>query len=148
MSEVNIDADLVRAGGGDLSRTDEKLVEMSNGCICCTLRDDLLAEVGRLAGDGRFDYLLIEGTGIAEPLPIAATFEFRDEDGFSLSDLARLDTMVTVVDAVNLSGITAHAIFCGNAARSPAKATSAHWSISWSSRSNSPTSWYLEIGVQ
>ena len=102
MSEVNIDADLVRAGGGDLSRTDEKLVEMSNGCICCTLRDDLLAEVGRLARDGRFDYLLIEGTGIAEPLPIAATFEFRDEDGFSLSDLARLDTMVTVVDAVNL----------------------------------------------
>lgn len=102
MSEVNIDADLVRSGGGDLSRTDEKLVEMSNGCICCTLRDDLLAEVGRLARDGRFDYLLIEGTGIAEPLPIAATFEFRDEDGFSLSDLARLDTMVTVVDAVNL----------------------------------------------
>ena len=102
MSEVNIDADLVRSGGGDLSRTDEKLVEMSNGCICCTLRDDLLAEVGRLARDGRFDYLLIEGTGIAEPLPIAATFEFRDEGGFSLSDLARLDTMVTVVDAVNL----------------------------------------------
>lgn len=102
MSEVNIDADLVRAGGGDLSRTDEKLVEMSNGCICCTLRDDLLAEVGRLARDGRFDYLLIEGTGIAEPLPIAATFEFRDEDGFALSDLARLDTMVTVVDALNL----------------------------------------------
>ncbi|WP_332694972.1 zinc metallochaperone GTPase ZigA [Bosea sp. (in: a-proteobacteria)] len=102
MSEVNIDADLVRAGGGDLSRTDEKLVEMSNGCICCTLRDDLLAEVRRLAGEGRFDTLLIEGTGIAEPLPIAATFEFRDEDGFSLSDVARLDTMVTVVDAVNL----------------------------------------------
>src|SRR6476620_8335683 len=76
MSEVNIDADLVREGGGKLSRTDEKLVEMSNGCICCTLRDDLLAEVRRLAGEGRFDYLLIEGTGIAEPLPIAATFEF------------------------------------------------------------------------
>ena len=102
MSEVNIDADLVRSGGGDLSRTDEKLVEMSNGCICCTLRDDLLAEVRRLAEAGRFDYLLIEGTGIAEPLPIAATFEFRDEDGASLSDVARLDTMVTVVDAVNL----------------------------------------------
>lgn len=102
MSEVNIDADLVRSGGGDLSRTDEKLVEMSNGCICCTLRDDLLAEVRRLAEEGRFDYLLIEGTGIAEPLPIAATFEFRDEDGASLSDVARLDTMVTVVDAVNL----------------------------------------------
>lgn len=102
MSEVNIDADLVREGGGKLSRTDEKLVEMSNGCICCTLRDDLLAEVRRLAEEGRFDYLLIEGTGIAEPLPIAATFEFRDEAGLSLSDVARLDTMVTVVDAVSL----------------------------------------------
>ncbi len=102
MSEVNIDADLVREGGGKLSRTDEQLVEMSNGCICCTLRDDLLAEVRRLAGERRFDYLLIEGTGIAEPLPIAATFAFRDEDGASLSDLARLDTMVTVVDAINL----------------------------------------------
>jgi G3E family GTPase len=101
MSEVNIDADLVREGGG-LSRTEEKLVEMSNGCICCTLRDDLLAEVRRLAAEGRFDYLLIEGTGIAEPLPIAATFEFRDENGLSLSDVARLDTMVTVVDAINL----------------------------------------------
>lgn len=102
MSEVNIDADLVREGGGKLSRTDEKLVEMSNGCICCTLRDDLLAEVRRLAEEGRFDYLLVEGTGIAEPLPIAATFEFRDEDGLSLSDVARLDTMVTVVDAASL----------------------------------------------
>ena len=102
MSEVNIDADLVRDGGGKLSRTDEKLVEMSNGCICCTLRDDLLAEVRRLAEEGRFDYLLIEGTGIAEPLPIAATFEFRDEEGLSLADVARLDTMVTVVDTVSL----------------------------------------------
>lgn len=102
MSEVNIDADLVREGGGDLSRTDEKLVEMTNGCICCTLRDDLLQEVHRLAAEGKFDYLLIESTGIAEPLPVAATFEFRDEDGNSLSDSARLDTMVTVVDAVNL----------------------------------------------
>lgn len=102
MSEVNIDADLVREGGGKLSRTDEKLVEMSNGCICCTLRDDLLAEVRRLADEGRFDYLLIEGTGIAEPLPVAATFEFRDEAGLSLSDVARLDTMVTVVDAGSL----------------------------------------------
>ncbi|MEM6486680.1 MAG: GTP-binding protein [Pseudomonadota bacterium] len=101
MSEVNIDADLVRADT-DLSRTDETLVEMSNGCICCTLRDDLLSEVRRLAGEGRFDYLLIESTGISEPLPVAATFEFRDEDGDSLSDVARLDTMVTVVDAVNL----------------------------------------------
>lgn len=101
MSEVNIDADLIREGV-DLSRAEEKLVEMTNGCICCTLRDDLLAEVRRLAAEGRFDYLLIESTGIAEPLPVAATFDFRDEDGESLSDVARLDTMVTVVDAINL----------------------------------------------
>ncbi len=101
MSEVNIDADLVQAGV-DLKRGEEKLVEMSNGCICCTLRDDLLTEVRRLAAEGRFDYLLIESTGISEPLPVAATFDFRDENGNSLSDLARLDTMVTVVDAVNL----------------------------------------------
>ena len=102
MSEVNIDADLVR-GGAELSRSEEKLVEMTNGCICCTLRDDLLSEVRRLATEGRFDYLLIESTGIAEPLPVAATFDFRDADGQSLSDVARLDTMVTVVDAVNLT---------------------------------------------
>lgn len=102
MSEVNIDADLVRDGGADLSQTDEKLVEMSNGCICCTLRDDLLIEVRRLAAENRFDYLLIESTGVSEPLPVAATFDFRDADGQSLSDVARLDTMVTVVDAVNL----------------------------------------------
>ncbi|MEM6748444.1 MAG: GTP-binding protein [Pseudomonadota bacterium] len=101
MSEVNIDADLVRAGS-ELSRTDETLVEMSNGCICCTLRDDLLAEVRRLAEEGRFDYLLIESTGISEPLPVAATFDFRTEEGDSLSDVARIDTMVTVVDSVNL----------------------------------------------
>ncbi|WP_162653756.1 GTP-binding protein [Lentilitoribacter sp. Alg239-R112] len=101
MSEVNIDADLVRADT-ELSRTDETLVEMSNGCICCTLRDDLLDEVRKLASEGRFDYLLIESTGISEPLPVAATFEFRDENGQSLSDVSRLDTMVTVVDAVNL----------------------------------------------
>lgn len=103
MSEVNIDADLVRAEGG-MSRTDETLVEMSNGCICCTLREDLLAEVRKLAEAGRFDYLLIESTGISEPLPVATTFEFTDESGVSLSDVARLDTMVTVVDAVNLLG--------------------------------------------
>ncbi|MGL3607943.1 zinc metallochaperone GTPase ZigA [Rhizobium sp. G187] len=102
MSEVNIDAALVRDGGANLSRTEEQLVEMTNGCICCTLRDDLLQEVRTLAADGRFDYLLIESTGIAEPLPVAATFDFRDEDGRSLSDVARLDTMVTVVDAANL----------------------------------------------
>ncbi len=102
MSEVNIDADLVRNGGADLSRTDEQLVEMTNGCICCTLRDDLLKEVRRLAMSGRFDYLLIESTGISEPLPVAATFDFRDEAGLSLGDVGRLDTMVTVVDAANL----------------------------------------------
>ena len=102
MSEVNIDASLVERGGANLSRTDETLVEMSNGCICCTLRDDLLSEVRRLAEERRFDYLLIESTGIAEPLPVATTFEFRDEAGASLSDVARLDTMVTVVDAAHL----------------------------------------------
>ncbi|KAF1711313.1 hypothetical protein CSC70_05215 [Pseudoxanthomonas kalamensis DSM 18571] len=98
MSEVNIDAALVRDGGAALSRTDEALVEFSNGCICCTLRDDLMQEVRRLADEGRFDYLLIESTGISEPMPVAATFAVRDEHGFSLSDVARLDTMVTVVD--------------------------------------------------
>ncbi len=102
MSEVNIDAELVAKGGANLSRTDETLVEMTNGCICCTLREDLLKEVRQLSADGRFDYLLIESTGIAEPLPVASTFEFREEDGRSLSDVARLDTMVTVVDAANL----------------------------------------------
>ena len=102
MSEVNIDADLVRAQGGALSRTEETLVEMTNGCICCTLRDDLLKEVRRLAELRRFDNLVIESTGISEPLPVATTFDFRDEAGRSLSDVARLDTMVTVVDAVNL----------------------------------------------
>ena len=102
MTEVNIDADLIRNGGANLSRTNETLVEMTNGCICCTLRDDLLKEVRTLAESERFDYLLIESTGIAEPLPVAATFDFRDEAGDSLSDVARLDTMVTVVDAANL----------------------------------------------
>ncbi len=101
MSEVNIDAALVERGGADLSRTEEKLVEMSNGCICCTLRDDLLAEVSRLAQEGRFDYLLIESTGISEPIPVAQTFTFKDENGISLSQVSRLDTMVTVVDAAS-----------------------------------------------
>ena len=91
MSEVNMDADLVRDGGANLSRTDEKLVEMTNGCICCTLRDDLLKEVRALADQGRFDHLLIESTGISEPLPIASTFAFRDEEGNSLSDEAQHD---------------------------------------------------------
>ncbi|MEN5264763.1 zinc metallochaperone GTPase ZigA [Stenotrophomonas sp. TWI587] len=101
MSEVNIDADLVRDGGAELSRTDEKLVEMSNGCICCTLREDLLVEVDRLARDGKFDQLVIESTGISEPLPVAETFTFEGEDGRSLGEVAQLDTMVTVVDAFN-----------------------------------------------
>lgn len=102
MSEVNIDAALVEKGGADLSRTEEKLVEMSNGCICCTLREDLLEQVRELAENGKFDYLLIESTGISEPLPVATTFDFRDEQGHSLSDVSQLDTMVTVVDAANL----------------------------------------------
>ena len=101
MSEVNVDAQLVKAGGASLSRVDEKLVEMQNGCICCTLREDLLIEVGKLAAEGRFDYLLVESTGISEPLPVAETFTFEDEAGKSLSEVARLDTMVTVVDAKN-----------------------------------------------
>jgi G3E family GTPase len=101
MSEVNIDRELIEKGGANLSRTEEALVEMTNGCICCTLRDDLLKEVSRLARDGRFDYLLVESTGISEPLPVAQTFVFEDEYGDSLSAVARLDTMVTVVDAQN-----------------------------------------------
>lgn len=102
MSEVNIDADLVRGGDAALARSQESLVEMTNGCICCTLRDDLLMEVRALAAAGRFDSLVIESTGISEPLPVATTFSFRDEDGNCLGDVARLDTMVTVVDALNL----------------------------------------------
>ncbi|QCT01746.1 cobalamin synthesis protein P47K [Paenibacillus algicola] len=99
LSEVNIDADLIRDGGG-LSRTEEKLVEMSNGCICCTLRDDLLQEVEKLAKAGSFDYILIESTGIGEPLPVAQTFTYVDEEqDIDLSKLTRLDCMVTVVDA-------------------------------------------------
>ncbi len=101
MSEVNIDASLIANGGGALSRQDEKLVEMSNGCICCTLREDLLIEIARLAAERRFDYLLIESTGISEPLPVAETFTFEDEKGQGLHHVARLDTMVTVVDALN-----------------------------------------------
>ncbi|MEU4262773.1 GTP-binding protein [Streptomyces argenteolus] len=101
MSEINIDAALVRGGEAALSRTDERLVEMTNGCICCTLRDDLLEEVDRLAREGRFDYLLIESSGISEPMPVAATFSFPRDDGATLGDLARLDTTVTVVDAAN-----------------------------------------------
>lgn len=102
MSEVNIDADLVRGGEAALSRSEETLVEMTNGCICCTLRDDLLKEVRKLSEEGRFDYLVIESTGVSEPLPVAATFSFRDENDQCLGDVSRLDCMVTVVDAVNL----------------------------------------------
>jgi len=98
MSEINFDAHLVRGGDAALSRTDERLVEMTNGCICCTLREDLLLEVAALAREGRFDYLLIESTGISEPLPVAETFVFEDEAGERLSHVARLDTLVTVVD--------------------------------------------------
>ncbi|NKY27323.1 GTP-binding protein [Nocardia gamkensis] len=98
MSEVNIDAALV-AGQGHLDRTEEKLVELTNGCICCTLREDLIEAVARLAREGRFDQLVIESTGISEPMPVAATFDWEFEDGFRLGDVARLDTMVTVVDA-------------------------------------------------
>lgn len=101
MSEVNVDARLVKEGGASLSRTEEKLVEMTNGCICCTLREDLMIEVARLASEGRFDYLLIEATGISEPMPVAASFSFRDVEGRSLSDVATIDSMVTVVDAHN-----------------------------------------------
>ena len=100
MSEINIDGSEVQRDV-TLNRSEEKLVEMSNGCICCTLREDLLEEVGKLAKEGRFDYLLIESTGISEPLPVAETFTFRDEEGQSLADIARLDTMVTVVDGMN-----------------------------------------------
>lgn len=102
MSEINIDAALIEKAGSALSKTEEKLVEMSNGCICCTLREDLLEQVRALAREERFDYLLIESTGISEPLPVATTFDFRDQAGHSLSDVSRLDTMVTVVDAANL----------------------------------------------
>ena len=101
MSEVNIDASLIRDGGANLSRTEEQLVEMTNGCICCTLREDLLVEVARLARANKFDYLLIESTGISEPMPVAETFTFEDEEGNSLSQIADLDTMVTVIDAGN-----------------------------------------------
>lgn len=101
MSEVNVDAQLVKSGDAKLSRTEEKMVEMSNGCICCTLREDLMQEVTKLAKEGRFDAVVIESTGVSEPMPVAETFTFTDESGRSLNDLAQLDTMVTVVDARN-----------------------------------------------
>ena len=101
MSEVNIDSQLVAGGEAALSRTEEKLVEMTNGCICCTLREDLLAEVAALSKEGRFDYLLIESTGISEPAPVADTFTFAIGDGTPLSEIAELDTMVTMVDTAH-----------------------------------------------
>ena len=100
MSDINIDAEMIKSEVS-LSHKEEKLIEMSNGCICCTLREDLLLEVNKLAKEGKFDYLVIESTGISEPLPVAETFTFADENGISLSDVATLDTMVTVVDAIN-----------------------------------------------
>jgi G3E family GTPase len=101
MSEINIDSDLIKSGDANLNRTEEKLVEMTNGCICCTLREDLLKEVSILAEENRFDYLLIESSGISEPLPVAQTFTFIDENGKSLRDLVYVDNMITVVDAKN-----------------------------------------------
>jgi G3E family GTPase len=103
IGEINVDAQLIK-NGNTLSRTEEKLVEMSNGCICCTLREDLMEEVGKLAREGRFDYLLIESSGISEPLPVAQTFTFIDENGRAiLGEVSQLDTLVTVVDALNFS---------------------------------------------
>ena len=103
MAELNIDSQLIKQNGDALSQKDEKLVELSNGCICCTLREDLLEEIQKLAKEERFDYLIIESTGISEPMPVAETFEFEDEDGFSLKNVATLDTMVTVVDTYNFA---------------------------------------------
>ena len=129
MSEMNIDAALVRGGDAALSRTQEQLVEMSNGCICCTLRDDLLNEVRGLAEQGRFDYLLIEATGIAEPLPIATTFDFA---------MNMVAASPTLPDWPISSATIPRAIFLPTAARPPAKTTIGRWSICLSSRSSSP----------
>lgn len=99
MNEINIDAELIKNSGANLSQTEEKMVEMSNGCICCTLRGDLLVEIEKLASENKYDYLVIESSGISEPMPVAQTFTFEDENGKSLEDVSKLDTMVTVVDA-------------------------------------------------
>ena len=99
MSEINVDARLIAQGETKLSRVDEKLIELSNGCICCTLREDLLTEIAALAREGRFDQILVESTGVSEPMPVAETFSFETSDGVRLDDVAQLDTMVTVVDA-------------------------------------------------
>lgn len=126
MSEVNIDAALVE-NEVRLDRQQEKLVEMSNGCICCTLREDLLVSVRELAQDGRFDYLLIESSGISEPLPVAETFTFEDEQGESLSQFARLDTLVTVVDGVNFIRQYQQAQSLQEAAKAWARTICAAW---------------------
>ena len=139
MSEVNIDAQLVADGGAELSRKEERLVEMSNGCICCTLRDDLLEEVRRLAFEGRFDYLIIESTGVSEPMPVAETFFFRDDAGFCLADISTLDTMVTVVDAANFERDFGSPERLKDRPRSRQK-TSARSSIYSSTKSTSPMS--------
>ena len=144
MSEVNIDAALVAgapSAEGVLTRTSEKLVEMSNGCICCTLREDLMVEVARLAREGHFDALVIESTGIAEPMPVAATFDFRDEAGRSLGDLARLDTMVTVVDGPAFLRDYGSADTLRARGRWRARRTTGCWWTCWWSRSSSPTCW-------
>lgn len=139
MSEVNIDADLVRNGDAALSHTEEKMIEMSNGCICCTLREDLLKEVGKLAREGRFDHLVIESTGVSEPMPVAETFTFTDETGNSLSDVSFIDTMVTVVDAPNFLRDYSTTEKLDDRARLSARATSAPSSICSTTRSTSPT---------
>lgn len=105
IAEVNIDSELIRLNGGEVRKQEAKMVEISNGCICCTLREDLLIEVEKLANSGKYDYLVIESSGISEPLPVAQTFSFVDENGKSLGDVAQLDTMVTVVDATNFMEI-------------------------------------------
>ncbi len=142
MSEINIDAALV-AGQGHLDRTEEKLVELTNGCICCTLREDLIDAVGALAREGgRFDQLVIESTGISEPMPVAATFDWEFEDGFSLGSLAKLDTMVTVVDASTFLGELAKGerLDERNLEAGGEGGTDAASPISWSIRWSSPTS--------
>lgn len=114
-------------------------MEFSNGCICCTLRDDLLQEVKRLASEARYDYLLIESTGIAEPMPVAATFSVRDDAGFCLNDIARLDTLVTVVDGQNfLRDFSSNALLADHGQQAGADDTRGWWTC-WPSRSSSPT---------
>ncbi|GAA2892706.1 hypothetical protein GCM10011428_01560 [Streptomyces violaceus] len=141
MSAVNIDAALVRGGEAALSRTEERLVEMTNGCICCTLRDDLLEEVDRLAREGRFDHLLIESSGISEPMPVAATFSFARDDGATLDDLALLDTMVTVVDAAHFLTELENGDDLAERVSPRTRTTNARSAICSSTRSSSPTYW-------